>query len=279
MAWNKPSGAAQPEPKAPSKGRGIFALIAVVALGGLVAWWLWPKEETRQDAASTNRGLIKEVKPAAAPKALEVVEKPKEIPYWEKDTTNGLTFRQLMKWKIHHRPPAAYTNRSSQTEAPPAYAIFEHQCDNAMAAMLTMPPGATAVGDPGYERWFTQDFLKSLETPIIVTKDDTPEQAQLKRDLIQVKIDLKARYDAGEDIAEIMSQTRREMQQLSIYKNEIEASFREMVHKPGLTDEDYEDCLKAANMMLDQKGIAPLKPGPLAKRRILRSVNKINKEN
>ena len=139
--------------------------------------------------------------------------------------------------------------------------------------MLTVPPGTSAVGDPEYELWFTQDFLKSLETPIIVTKDDTPEEAQLKRDMIAAKIDLKARYDAGEDIALIMRSTREELQRLSIYKSEIEATFREMASKPGLTEQDIDDFIKSANIMLDSKGIAPMTFGPLAKRRLLRKAN------
>ena len=178
-----------------------------------------------------------------------------------------------MKWNIHHRPPAAYTNNTSQTEPRPAYAIFDTRSDNSIAALLTVPPGTAAVGDPEYELWFTRDFLKSLETPIIVTKDDTPEEAQLKRDMIATKIDLKARYDAGEDIALIMKESREELQRLSVYRTEIESAFREMTSKPGITEQDVDDFVESANIMLEAKGIAPMTLGPIAKRRLLRRAN------
>ena len=259
--------------------KGAIVGLVVVALA-LCAWYFLANN-TRSGEQGTaekpkKQSKIVEVKPSISPRPATVEPKPeppKEVPYWERESPEGLTFRQKMKWNIHHRPPAVYTNNTSQTEPRPAYAIFDTRSDNSIAALLTVPPGTTAVGDPEYEMWFTQDFLKSLETPIIVTKDDTPEEAQLKRDMIATKIDLKARYDAGEDIALIMKNTREELQRLSLYRTEIESAFREMASKPGLTEQDVDDFIESANIMLDSKGIAPMTFGPLAKRRLLRKAN------
>lgn len=267
-----PTKVQMPSPKI---ARGIVACAIVVALT-ICAWYFFgqKQDEATPESKTKKTSRIAEVKPVIAPRPVEPTpEPPKEVPYWERESPEGLTFRQKMKWNIHHRPPAVYTNNTSQTEPRPAYAIFDTRSDNSIAALLTVPPGTAAVGDPEYELWFTQDFLKSLETPIIVTKDDTPEEAQLKRDMIATKIDLKARYDAGEDIALIMKNTREELQRLSIYKSEIESAFREMASKPGLTEQDIDDFIESANIMLDSKGIAPMTFGPLAKRRILRKAN------
>ena len=263
----------------PKWWRGAVAL-AIVVVGGGLAWWLFVAGrgdgEEREEQPQKVRSAIAEATPAIVPKKpkTEPAAPPKEIPYWERETTNGLTFRQQMKWKIHHRPPAIITNNTSLTEAPPAYAIFESRCDNDLAALLTVPLGTTAVGDPDYERWFTRDFLKSLETPIVIMPDDTPEQEKLKRDMIAAKAELKARHDAGEDIAQVMSETRRELQQLAVYKSEVESMFREMANSPGTTEQDIEDFLGAANALLDSKGIAPITLGPLAKLRLLRDANR-----
>lgn len=261
----------------PKATKGIIAGVVVVALA--ICAWYFLANNTRSGEQGTGdkpkkESKIVEVKPSISTRPVEPKpEPPKEVPYWERESPEGLTFRQKMKWNIHHRPPAAYTNNTSQTEPRPAYAIFDTRSDNSIAALLTVPPGTAAVGDPEYELWFTRDFLKSLETPIIVTKDDTPEEAQLKRDMIATKIDLKARYDAGEDIALIMKNTREELQRLSLYKTEIESAFREMASKPGLTEQDIDDFIESANIILDSKGIAPMTFGPLAKRRLLRKAN------
>ena len=257
--------------------RGIAAGAIVIALAA-GSWYLLKQShvESAHNVKEKKTSRIVEATPAIPARSVAPTPEPpppKEVPYWERESPEGLTFRQKMKWNIHHRPPAAYTNNTSQTEQPPAYAIFDTRSDNSIAALLTVPPGTAAVGDPEYELWFTRDFLKSLETPIIVTKDDTPEEAQLKRDMIAAKIDLKARYDAGEDIALIMKETREELQRLSVYRTEIESAFREMTSKHGITEQDVDDFVESANIMLEAKGLAPMTLGPIAKRRLLRKAN------
>lgn len=257
--------------------RGIAAGAIVIALAA-GSWYLLKQShiEPTHNVKEKRQSRIVEATPEIPARSVDPTPEPptrKEVPYWERESPVGLTFRQKMKWNIHHRPPAAYTNNTSQTEPRPAYAIFDTRSDNSIAALLTVPPGTAAVGDPEYELWFTRDFLKSLETPIIVTKDDTPEEAQLKRDMIATKIDLKARYDAGEDIALIMKESREELQRLSVYRTEIESAFREMTSKPGITEQDVDDFVESANIMLEAKGIAPMTLGPIAKRRLLRKAN------
>ncbi len=199
--------------------------------------------------------------------------KTKEEQYFAE--TNGLNKMQIQRWKIDHMPPAGITNNTSQTEERPYYQIFDHPSENDIAGFLTMEPGETLVGTPSYERWFVKDFLKSLETPIIVTKDDTPEQAALKREMVKVKIDLKARYDAGEDIAAIMQETHEEYQRLAEYKDTIWELLREQRRNPSATERDIEDFITAANVQLEQKGIAPIKLGPVTRHMLrLRNVNK-----
>ena len=254
----------------------LFYATAILLLAILFIWYIFPSEmpdELNADTVTKKNSIIEEVKPQIS-KALPKQPEKNDIPYWERTSTNGLTHRQLMKWKIHHRPPAIITNNTSETELKPAYAIFNTYVDNDLASLLTFEPGSTIVGDPGYERWFTKAFLKSLETPIIVDEEDTPEQIQLKKDLIALKIDLKARYDAGEDIAEIMRKTHEEFQDMARSKEEIERAAKDLIRgRTDISEQDVDDIISAANIMLDQKGIAPIKLGPVAKRRLMRQRN------
>lgn len=179
--------------------------------------------------------------------------------------TNGLNKMQMQRWKIAHMPPAGITNTTSQTEKRPYYQIFDHASENDIAGLLTMVPGETLVGTPSYERWFVRDFLKSLETPIVITEDDTPEQAALKREVQDVKDFLKVRHDAGEDIAAIMATTHEEYQRLSEYKDMIWELLREAGRNPNATDRDIEDFVSAANAQLEARGIAPIELGPVTR--------------
>ena len=87
------------------------------------------------------------------------------------------------------------------------------------------------------------------------------EIAELKKAVIDAKIELKARYDAGEDISEIMNQTRRDLVELGAYRKEIDDMVRSMRREKGqkLTSEDYQDIVDAANIMLKNRGCAPIK--------------------
>ena len=201
-------------------------------------------------------------------------EKPKR--FWQQPTTNGLTEAQQRIWKVKNRPPPGITNNTALTEAKPKYAIFNHNSENTIAAYLTINPGQTLVGSPIYDRKFTEDFLKSLQEPIIVTKDDDPETAALKRAMIETKIELKTRYDDGEDIGKILEQTHEELRQLSQYKQQIEGILKETIYSGELSEADFDLAIDAANKMLDDKGIAPMEFGPVSRRILLRHVRPNN---
>ena len=266
----------------------IWALlgIGVVIVAFLLAKFFLKDTTVRPIQESDRAKRIAEVSPSLAynsPKETEPHEKAlpkyktKEERYFAE--TNGLNKMQIQRWKIDHMPPAGITNNTSQTEERPYYQIFDHSSENDIAGFLTMEPGETLVGTPSYERWFVKDFLKSLETPIIVTKDDTPEQAALKREMIEVKIDLKARHDAGEDIAAIMTATHEEYQRLAEYKDTIWELLREARREPNATEQDIEDFITAANVQLESKGIAPIELGPVTRHMLrLRRINKGDQE-
>lgn len=259
---------------------GLIAAACAVAM-----WWVLSPDETSRvppvKPVEKKRPATSSP-PKAAPKKADATdiampappEKPKR--FWQLPTTNGLTEAQQHIWRVKNRPPPGITNNTSLFEAKPKYAIFNHNSENTIAAYLTITPGQTLVGSPTYGKKFTDDFLKSLEEPIIVTKDDDPETAALKRAMNETKIELKARYDAGEDIGKILEQTHEELRQLSQYKQQIEGILRETIHTGDLTEAELNDAIEAANKMLDEKGIAPMEFGPVSRRILLRHVKPEN---
>lgn len=254
----------------------LVLAVAIVAVIGVVAWiflfqGIEPVEKKVPRKAKTE---IKTANPRtnAVPVAVAAPKPEKRLPKWKypAERTNELNEIELRKWRAMHRPPPGYTNTTSLTEAPPRYAIFKHRSENEIAALLTMTPGETLVGTPTYTKRFTDDFMKSLETPIVVSEEDSPEDAELKRAMVETKIDLKARLDAGEDLGQILLDTRREYQELARYKMMLQHEIAELKKNPDATIQDVEDFVTAANQLLEQKGIAPLKLSPISKRMLLR---------
>ena len=279
------SGKAKPRKAAPNGGskpsgtfKGALAGVIVVAVA-FGAWYFLSQrqDEARPESEAKKPEKIAEVTPApAAPKPVNAgepaVEKPKPLRKWEYPVsrTNELSDAELRKWKVMHRPPPGYTNDTARTEAPPEYAIFNHRSENEIACLLTITPGTTLVGTPIYGPRFTEDFLKSCEEPIVITEDDTPEQAELKKLMIDTKIDLRQRMSEGEDLGQILLDTRAEYQRLAAYKQSLQQELNELKKDNSLSMEDIDDFVEAANRMLEEKGIAPIKLSPISRRMLMR---------
>ena len=155
--------------------------------------------------------------------------------------------------------------------------IFNHPCDNQIANLLRLDPGVGTFGNRDY-KGFKDAFLKSCEEPIIVSEDDDEWTRQLKRDVIETKIELRARMADGEDVEAIMRDTRNEYKKLANIKKDIESEVRNTLLNDDVTKEDIEILVEAANRLLEEKGIAPLKINPFVQRRILELKNGVPNE-
>jgi hypothetical protein len=120
-----------------------------------------------------------------------------------------------------------------------------------------------------YSGRFKDDFLESLETPIVIEPDDPDDVKGLKRNVREAKIQLKEALDRGEDIEQIMLDTRKELQDLARYKMDLTHTIYEMRRDKPMTTEELQDAVDAANKMLEAKGIAPMKFGPLVRQKML----------
>lgn len=275
MAWNRSTNEG---PKvAPKADKGIAwkrgILVGGIAVAGGVVAFLIASSSSSDDEGPSKRGRsqIAEVTPAPAPKAQPAKPKEKPTPYWEKDSTNGLTEVQMRKWWVHHRPAPSWTNTTSLTEPRPRYAIFDHHSENEIAMYLSIVPGQTLVGTPRYGEAFKRDFLKSLTDVIVVKDDDPPDVKELKRAVIKTKIELKERMDAGEDIGQILLDTRKELQNLAMYKQSLKNEMLEVLRGDReMSAEDLDATIDAANKMLEEKGVAPIKLGFVARTALLR---------
>ena len=285
MAWNgshqSQSAESEAEGQTPSAkndkiGLTYFIILAVVVAVAAAAYFAFRGNRGGQSPRGEpepSRGKIAEVKPAAAPKAEEAVpEAPKPIdpnarPTRVGEVVNG--YVMLPSGRIHRRVGVITNAVGRQAKAP--YAIFKHRCNNEIACYLSLKPGDVLVGTRQYTGRFKDEFLKSIETPIIVAQDDPPEIAQLKRDVVAARLQLKDALDQGEDIEQIMVDTRNELQLLMRVKNSIQHLFNQEV-KQCETEQDVDDYLEACNKVLAEKGIAPISCNKITKLNILRDM-------
>lgn len=281
MSWNRTN-----EKTVEKKGgqrnvhlKGLIAGVIVVLGAGLAAWLLMSGEADSRPLQKKERGLIKEVTPAAAPKTTEEADAKakrdrQRRKWWDVDAsqTNGFSPVQLRIWKYYKNPPS-YTNTTSLTMPKARYAIFPTAAENAIACLLTLEPGQTLVGPAPHGKKFTDEFLKSCETPIIVEEGDDEFTAELKREMNQTKIELRQRMAEGEDLGQILADARKENLRLAEIKREIETQVRDMV-RAAKSEVEADDAITAANKLLEAKGIAPIDVNPIIKRKFMHMLKK-----
>lgn len=254
----------------------LFSILALV--GGFVALVVFfqnnaedvPLSKKNAKKAAVLSDPIRPVKSRtdmSGEKALRPLQK------WEYpvDRTNELSDAELRKWRFVNSPPPGYTNETARSIPKPEYAIFEHRSENEIACLLSVVPGKALIGTPIYDKRFTDDFLKSCETPIVITDDDTPEQAELKRLMIDTKNELCQRMREGEDLGKILLDTRAEYQRLATYRQTLEQEINKLKQDTSLSMQDIDDFVDAANIMLESKGIAPITLSPISRRMLMRS--------
>ena len=253
---------------------GVFVVVAAV-----VAWLLLAPAEkpaAKPAPAPKKPKLIHTnvVRKAEAPKPVEtnaVVEAapapvdPDARPTKVGEELNG--FIKLPSGRLH-KVRGVVTNNVSQA-VKGWYSVFPHHCDNEIACYLAIKPGTPLLGDRKYNGRFKEEFIRSLSEPIIVNEDDSDEVKALKRNVAEAKANLKEALDRGEDIEQIMADTRKELQDLGRYKMDIERHVRELHREGNLTVDGLQDVVDAANKMLAAKGIAPMKFGPLVRQKML----------
>ena len=273
MAWNQPTSteysAKRSKPKKTSKGVWLVAT-AVVVVAAVVVIALLPRGKVTPSAIVGKPAKTKEaITPSMpAPKPQQPVEAqvdPNARPTKVGEVVNG--YVMLPSGRIH-KPTGVVTNRVADY-GKSKYSIFESRSDNEIAGILMAKPGEAVVGTKRYDKWFEKQFLKSIETPIEVSPDDEPWQADLKKLVMQARLELKEAHDKGEDIATIMTESRQQLQDLSKYKQSVKQIYAQNV-KECATEQEVADLQKAVNVMLEEKGCAPMNFTPLTKMRLMK---------
>ena len=252
-----------------SSGRRILvaAVVLVVVVAVAVALWMSQSAETEvteEELAEKPRQIVEVAPsapaPVAEPKAEEKPVDPNARPTKVGEVVNG--YVMLPSGRIH-KPTGVVTNRVAEY-GKSKYSIFENRSDNEIAGILMAKPGEAVVGTKRYDKWFEKQFLKSIETPIIVSQDDEPWQRELKDLVKEARLELKQAYDNGEDIAARRTESRQQLQDLGKYKQAIRQLYAQNM-KECNSDVELAELQRAVNIMLEEKGCAPMNFTPLTK--------------
>ena len=255
-------------PKNTTNNFNVLLIIVsfVVLFLALIAWLMLPSAENIENdeskprtkkIATTKKLREKKVRKAATNVVKQTKaksEKPKERPPQRVgEIRDG--YRLLCDGTLH-RVLGVVTNTPGKFSI--ADKTFKHSADVELGNLLMVEPGDDLLGDTaGMYRGFNKEFDEALAEPIEYSDDDTPIQREMKQAVNELRKELKDRRAKGEDIEKIMEDTRNQLKELSLYRQELEDEVRKL-STDDLTQNDYEDLVAAANQMLKERGIKPL---------------------
>lgn len=291
MAWNRPSDDTANARRlrggvSRTVLRGAVAGTIVVSAVAVAAWWLWPTGNDNEGKSEPKKASsIREVAPKlpvknvkSPPKAEKADDdsdkKPSELPPQQLgEVRDGY----VLLGSGLHKIRGEVTNNCSLTKG--KYEIFRHSAENTIAALLSIKAGDTLIGEPDYQGSFAESLRRSLEEPIKIEESDTPEEIELKQAVIEAKEELKKAMERGEDIEKIIVNSRRECQELARAKQMMMADVYAFVDKEAVTMDDVEIYVKAANMLLESKGIAPIERSTLVDIKLRHKLDDYDHEN
>ena len=241
--------------KSPAVGKGIVAGIIVVA-AAVGAFWFFTQCHS-EPPKEKKQAKIAEVKPApASPVKVEEPkpEPPKPLPPQRiGETRDG---KVLLPDGTLHTVKGVITSGVARVSL--IDRTFKHDTDCMLAHLLTVEPGEGFVGDSeSIYSGFEKEFLKTVKDPIEYDKNDSDYVKELKigvQAMRQELLDLKAN---GESIEKVLMETRDQLQQLGLYRQELEEQVLKM-SEDGMSQQDYNDLITAANKMLEERGSKPL---------------------
>lgn len=229
-------GSGKPVPKAPEKPSG--GKIAEVA------------------PAVTNR--VEAVKPPAE-KPLSTREK--RLKYYRDKYGNNIPDNlKPVVYFLEHPPQKTF-----KVEGDTPY--LRHPSERHIAGLILVEPGTLFVMKPEYGEAFDKDFLNALMDKIEIYDDDPEDVKRVKEEVELVKKEISAICrKEGKIPSEIMNEQAAAMFELGRYQRDLEAELDKIYDSANLSDDEVDDFFKAANKLLESKGLAPLALPDMSKR-------------
>lgn len=279
--WNRSTGN-QPtkrDAKAPSKRKGLVAgLVTIIALVALCLWIFSGNDDGAAASKKKERGRIKEVTPAAAPTNRIAQLAPHKAKVVEVRTNEqGLIMRYedgKPRWLYPRKPPSRWgtikinLDEGDQNKSVEDIAMKGMRSTDLFLAYLYNAEPGDEFGDAIPLENFAKRFIKSLETPIIVTHDDPDDVKAIKRGVIELRKELKDRYDAGEDIEAVVKASRDALVEDHQYRKQLEAEITRLSKDGVASVAEMQDFVDAANVMLKEKGLKAVKMSHVIRRRM-----------
>lgn len=282
MSWNRPTGntkvITQRKRLALPFTLKLCSGLVIIVLGIIVWLFLRTTEGNAKRESNKSRHFrIKEVKPSISTnisKLAEVEVKPKErSPQKVGEVRDG---HILLSTGELYPVKGVITSRCESVSLESR--AFTCESDKLIGSLITIEPGEGLLGcsEEIYEE-FDKQFEESLKTPIIISNDDPEDIKGMKQAVLDLRKELQQRKLAGESLKQIMIDSRNQLLELGIYRDELSAQVDKLMEDNEFSEKDAGDLVNAANQMLEERGAKPIEL-PIAAIYSIRRMATENKE-
>lgn len=268
MAWNGSDGATAPK-MTPANGagkvsamHGIAALLLVLVIGGVA--YLFVSKDTRpvqrEKEQPKQQAGIETVNPELpTPAPAEEVVAPKPQPEEEEYIeVNGQKIKLAADPKTGKPKYDKNVRIIPMRESDIKPRRFEFDAEEDIASLLEIEPGTPMYGEIPYGKRFKESLMSSFMTPVEIKPTDDEYTRELKKQVQEVKQDLRELLMNGGDPAEEMRKAREELIELGRYRTSILQEINALRKSGECSAQDVRDLQDAANKMLEEKGAKPI---------------------
>lgn len=160
--------------------------------------------------------------------------------------------------QVTNAPPSNVKKGYRIVERKAKKRLFHTMADVQISRILNTKPGQAVIGTMNYSL-FAEQLKRALEKPIEIDENDTPEDIALKNAVRETREDLKRRMDAGEDIGQVMHEAETELRRMWNYRQNLHKELAATMRERKMSANDFRNYVDAANKMLQDRGIEPLK--------------------
>lgn len=172
-------------------------------------------------------------------------------------TINPFTGEEMMLTNRHKKVKAnaGVINHESlsKNKHKPKRKLFKYYSENYICGLMRTPLGMPIVRGR-LPKNFDEDFAKSYKETIKVEPEDTDEDIALKQAMIDFKEEIRELIAKGASVSEMVLQSREEVNKLAEYRKNLMRTISDL-RREGASKDELTDARKAANIMLDEKGL------------------------
>lgn len=227
--------------------------ILVLAFGG-------GDKESSPETKSKKKAKIVSFQPAIVTNTpVQTVEEPPRDPniLSIKKTINPFTGEEMMFTNRHKqvKANAGIISRESlaNNKHKPKRKLFKHHSENYICGLMRTPLGMPIVRGR-LPKNFDEDFVKSYAEEIKIEPEDTEEDIALKQAMIDFKEEIRDQIANGESVSKMVLESREEQNKLAEYRKNLMRTIADL-RREGATKDELNEVRKAANVMLDKKGL------------------------